>query len=76
MLRDDGQAYADALAAAGVPVTYRCYDDMMHGFHAMLVLDDAAAAADAIAVQMGRMLVDEATTGAVAVAVSVDGASS
>lgn len=75
VLRDDGQAYADALAAAGVPVTYRCYDDMMHGFHAMLVLDDAAAAADAIAVEMGRMLVDEAATGAVAVAVSVDGAS-
>jgi acetyl esterase len=60
VLRDDGQAYADALAAAGVPVTYRCYDDMMHGFHAMLVLDDAAAAADAIAAEVGRMLAGDA----------------
>jgi len=60
VLRDDGRAYADALAAAGVPVTYRCYDDMMHGFHAMLVLDDAAAAADAIAIEVGRMLAADA----------------
>lgn len=29
-LRDDGRAYADRLSAAGVPVTYRCYDGMIH----------------------------------------------
>jgi acetyl esterase len=56
VLRDDGQAYAEALAGAGVPVTYRCYDDMMHGFAAMLVLDDAAAAAHDIAVEVGQMV--------------------
>jgi acetyl esterase len=56
VLRDDGRAYADALAAAGVPTTYRCYDDMMHGFAAILVLDDAAAAAGEIAAEVGRML--------------------
>ena len=56
VLRDDGRAYADALAAAGVPTTYRCYDDMIHGFHAMLVLDDAAAAADAIATEVGALM--------------------
>ena len=29
-LRDDGKAYADRLLAAGVNVTYRCYDGMVH----------------------------------------------
>lgn len=29
-LRDDGKAYADRLQAAGVAVTYKCYDGMMH----------------------------------------------
>jgi acetyl esterase len=29
-LRDEGKAYADRLAAAGVPVTYRCFDSTIH----------------------------------------------
>lgn len=31
-LRDEGKAYADRLAAAGVRVEYRCYDGTIHAF--------------------------------------------
>jgi len=31
-LRDQGKAYADRLRAAGVPVVYRNYEGMLHGF--------------------------------------------
>lgn len=31
-LRDEGKAYADKLAAAGVPVRHRCYRSLFHGF--------------------------------------------
>lgn len=35
-LRDEAAAYADRLSAAGVPVEYRCYESMVHGFATML----------------------------------------
>ena len=34
-LRDQGTEYADRLKAAGVAVTYRCYDRLAHAFTAM-----------------------------------------
>ena len=41
-LRDEGKAFADALAGAGVPVTYKCYPGMLHGFARMGALVDMA----------------------------------
>ena len=31
-LRDEGELYAEKLRVAGVPVTYRCFDALPHGF--------------------------------------------
>ncbi|WP_336038020.1 alpha/beta hydrolase [Halobacterium yunchengense] len=35
-LRDEGLAYVDALEAAGVPVTHRHYEDLIHGVASMV----------------------------------------
>jgi acetyl esterase len=41
-LRDEGKAYADRLAEAGVPVRYVCHDGMIHGFFGMTGKIDTA----------------------------------
>ncbi len=55
-LRDDGAGYAEALRSAGVEVEYRCYDDQIHGFMAMGVLEDALALATEVCDSMGRLM--------------------
>jgi acetyl esterase len=44
-LRDDGEAYAEALEGAGVPVVKRRYASLIHGFFAMGTASRAAAEA-------------------------------
>jgi acetyl esterase len=44
-LRDEGQAYADRLAAAGVKVVHREFDSLIHGFVGMRGALQAAARA-------------------------------
>ncbi|GAB2977394.1 alpha/beta hydrolase [Nocardioides montaniterrae] len=51
-LRDQGIAYADALAAAGVPTEQATYAGLIHGFYDMDFFCDAAK--DAIADSLGR----------------------
>ena len=50
-LVDEGKAYADRLKAAGVPVTYTCYEGMVHGFVSMAGAIDAAHTAIAEAAE-------------------------
>jgi acetyl esterase len=56
-LRDEGEAYAERLAAAGVPVTRRRYDGQIHNFYAMApVLEQGAAACgDLVSVLRGAL---------------------
>jgi acetyl esterase len=57
VLRDEGEAYAEKLRAAGVPVEQRRFDGQMHGFFSMVnVLPGGAAAMDYIAGHIGRLL--------------------
>ena len=57
LLRDEGEAYARRLEAAGVPVTFRCEERLSHSFTALAGISPAAAAAcDAIARDLERTL--------------------
>jgi len=43
-LRDEGEAYASRLEAAGVPTAYRCHESMIHGFVSITGLIESAEA--------------------------------
>lgn len=54
-LRDEGEAYARKLSAAGVEVQYKCYERLIHGFIGLAgVVESAAAALDEIAGMLER----------------------
>jgi acetyl esterase len=55
-LRDEGIAYAEAMAKVGVPVRSRCYDDMVHGFFGMGILPGGMDMASEIAAAAGDVL--------------------
>jgi acetyl esterase len=56
-LRDEGEAYAERLALAGVPVTQRRFAGQMHAFFTMVgVLPGSADAIDYLTEQLGQRL--------------------
>lgn len=59
-LVDQGGAYAKVLREAGVPVTYRCYDSLAHGFTAFTgALPAADAACREIAALVQKALIEK-----------------
>lgn len=54
-LRDEGAAYANTLADAGVYVDHIHYDDMIHAFLSFPALEPAAEAMDEIATRMAQL---------------------
>jgi acetyl esterase len=55
VLRDEGEAYAERLRAAGVPVVHRRFPGQMHGFFTMVnVLPGAADALEYVASELAK----------------------
>ncbi len=74
ILHDEGKAYADKLADAGVPVSYRCFERQMHGFFAMPdVLPVGSEAMDWVAQEIGRHITPTETVDAVIVGAGFSG---
>lgn len=55
-LRDEGFAYAEKLDKAGVATTYRCYDDLIHGFFGMGTLPGMIDIIEEMSAQMGDLV--------------------
>jgi len=57
VLRDEGEAYAEKLRAAGIPVRHRRFDGQMHGFFTMVnVLPGSAAGIDYVVSEIAKHL--------------------
>jgi acetyl esterase len=57
VLREEGEAYADRLRAAGVAVRQRCFAGQMHGFFTLVnMLPGAAAGLEYVAAEIDRHL--------------------
>jgi len=57
VLREEGESYAKALQAAGVPVSLRRFPGQMHGFFTMVnLLPGSAEAVDHVAAEIDRQL--------------------
>jgi acetyl esterase len=56
-LRDEGDAYAARLRAAGVPVLHRCEPRMIHGFLTLDTVSPAAAnAGERVFADLARLI--------------------
>jgi len=62
VLRDEGEAYADRLAEAGVPVDRHRHPGQMHGFFTLLMVPGHEEAIELIASSLDKNLSESSTT--------------